>query len=157
MVFCLHVCFRSLKKQCEQRTPVFDLARTFDCSCFSLFWPKSVYIYTFKAKIDIFHTFMLINFLVQTMNTTYRNFNFAFVFLIEKFRKLLQLSVLPRGTNRSKNSKSTRFICAFVVLYIHISGRDPPAWLLMHLIHFSFFLFGIEDCIYWLSLFNLAL
>ena len=39
--------------------------------------------YTFKAKIDIFLTFMLINFLVWTHNTTYKNFNFVFVFLIE--------------------------------------------------------------------------
>ena len=51
---------------------------------------------------------------------------------------MLQLSVLPRRPNRSKNSKSSRFICAFAVLYIHISGKDLPAWLLMHLIHFSF-------------------
>ena len=40
---------------------------------------------------------------------------------------MLQLSVLPRRPNRSKNSQSSRFICAFAVytLYSYLWERPP--------------------------------
>ena len=74
----------------------------FDNPIFSLFWPKKV---LFKAKIDIFLTFMLINFLVGMLQCTDFS-NFFCPLQCEKEHP--QFSILPWLPILPKNPVTTK-------------------------------------------------
>ena len=102
--------------------------------CSSLFWPKK---YTFMAKIDSFidMTFMLINFLVQTLQLQCTENLIFYLFCQWKHEKTASkvgyvakncsnFQYCHEGPNLPKDSKRIRCIRIFIVLGIYSFGWE---------------------------------
>ena len=59
------ICQRFVSRTGHMEVLLSQFSHTFNCVCFSLFWPKKVH---FETKTDLFLTFLLLTFLVRILH-----------------------------------------------------------------------------------------